>query len=450
MRKAVLFIITTILIIGASCEKRIKIAPDILNLPFPTEGSKDIILEKDINQLLNRSWLSLRKGKIQDATYHNRKALNLSPKSPPLWVMEGYINLANGDINKAKKNFTLSLQLESNYPTALNALAYINFLEKNYVKAYELYKNLALLFPDFPSAEINLNIATLKAIEYYKYEAERNLSRSKYKEAIEDYKKAIVISPTLWELHYNLSQIYINLKDYKNAIIYLQLANNFNPQSKKIKETLANLLFYIGDYRKALTFYQDLSEMEPANEEWKSKIIECRRLISFMALPEEFKNAEKADKISRAVLAAYLIYKIPSLSKISPIKASILTDISSHWAKDFIIKIVNLDILEELPNHTFEPNRYVKRSELATCIYKIIKLLKKAKPDLDFLNSAQINNDIRIIDVSRDYINYDAIKTAVNLRLMEVDDKMQFKPENYITGKELASVIERIAPLFSN
>jgi len=49
MRKAVLFIITTILIIGASCEKRIKIAPDILNLPFPTEGSKDIIPEKYIN-----------------------------------------------------------------------------------------------------------------------------------------------------------------------------------------------------------------------------------------------------------------------------------------------------------------------------------------------------------------------------------------------------------------
>lgn len=449
MRKAILFILA-LFIIEVACEKRVEISPDILNLPFPTEGSKDIILEKNISHLLNKSWLSLRKGKIQEATYHNRKALNLSPKSPPLWVMEGYINLANANINKAKKNFTISLQLEPNYPTALNALAYINFLQKNYVKAYELYKNLAILYPDFPSAEINLNISTLKVIEYYKYEAEKNISHSKYKEAIEDYKKAIVISPTLWELHYNLSQIYINLKDYKNAIIYLQLANNFNPQSKKIKETLASLLFNTGDYKKALTFYQDLLDMEPANDEWKSKIIECRRLISFLNLPEEFRNAEKANKISRAVLAAYLIYKMPSLSRISPIKASILTDISSHWAKDFIIKIVNLDILEELPNHTFEPSRYVKRSELATCLYKMLKLLKKAKPDLDFLNTAQINNDIRITDISREYINYDAIKTVVNLKLMEIDDKMQFKPENYITGKELVSVIERIAPLFSN
>ncbi len=192
------YLIFTLLIIALtySCQKRIPIAPEFLELPYPTEEDNEPI-SKNISALLLKSWLSFQKGNIEDANYYVRKAINESPKLPPLWIMQGYINLAIGNIKGAERNFNFALELKENYATAINALAFIKFRNENYPQAYELYNKLYTLFPNFPYAKVKFNLVTLKTIEYYKSKAQNAVKHRKYLDAIEMYKKAIVISPCL-------------------------------------------------------------------------------------------------------------------------------------------------------------------------------------------------------------------------------------------------------------
>lgn len=444
MKKIAILII--ILFVAAGCTKRIAIGPELSELPFPMEGDKEII-DRSIQDSLTRSWRFFQRGNLEDATYNNRKALQKSLKIAPLWVMEGYINLAKGDVERARNNFMAAKEIQTDYPTALNALALMAFIEKDYPSAYEQYKKLAALYPDFPSAKIKSDIATLKAVDYYKLKADKAVQSNKYKEAIENYKLAIVLSPTIWELHYNLSLIYLELKDYENALVYLQLSNNLNPHSKKVKELLADSLFKTGKYSQALEHYKDLAFSEPQAGQWNTKINECQRMIDFLKLPAEFRDAEKSDRISRAVFAAYLIFKIPVLTTIPPKTHIILTDISSHWAKEYIILAVNRNLMGEFPNYTFEPHNYVKRSDLAYCIDKLLDFAKEINKDIDFANA---NTNVEFSDVPSEYSKYHSIQRAVSLGFMDMNDKTQFKPENNITGEELLKAVNKIALLFPN
>lgn len=437
-------ILITILVLAVACHKRITIGPELSDLPFPMEGDKEII-DRSMKDSIMRSWRFFQKGNLEDATYNNRKALTKSPKIAPLWVMEGYINLAKGDINRARNNFMAAKEIQADYPTALNALALMAFLDKDYPSAYEQYKKLAALYPDFPSAKIKSEIATLKAVDFYKLKADKSAQANKYKEAIEYYKRAIVLSPTIWELHYNLSLIYLELKDYENALVYLQLSSNLNPGSKKVKELLADSLFITGKYAQALEYYKDFAFSEPQNSHWASKIYECQRMIDFSKLPSEFKDAEKSDKITRSVFAAYLVFRLPVLSRIPPKTHVILTDISSHWAKDYIIIVSNRNLMEEFPNHTFEPHNYIKRRDLAFCLDKLLDISHELNKDI---NLGEPETRVELSDVDSEYSKYQSIRRVVSLGFMDINDKSQFKPETNITGEELTKVINKIVLLF--
>ena len=442
MKKALLLLV--ILFIAIYCTKQIPIVPELSELPFPLEGDNEL-MDKSLKGALTRSWRFFQRGNLEDATYTNRKSLTKSPKIPALWVMEAYINLAYGNADKAKSNFTTATEIRPDYPTALNGIAFMAFLDKDYPSAYTLYKKLAALYPDFPSVKIKSDIATLKVVDYYKLKAEKALQENKHKDAIENYKRAIVISPTIWELHYNLGVIFLQLNDYENALVYLQLANNLNPGSKKIKETLANSLFKTGKFSQALEYYKDLVFSDPQNNLWTLKMNECQRLIDFSKLPSEFRDAEKNDKISRGVFAAYLVYKIPALSRILPKTHAILTDISTHWAKDFIITAVNLNIMEEFSNHTFEPYNYIKKSDLAYALDKLLQLSHELNPDI---NLGEPGLTVTLSDVAAEYSKYNSIRKVVSLGFMDSNEKSQFKPESYVTGDELTKTINKIALLF--
>ncbi|OGF64534.1 MAG: hypothetical protein A2Y62_06805 [Candidatus Fischerbacteria bacterium RBG_13_37_8] len=442
MKNSIIFIIIALSFI--SCHKQFIMSPEFLELPYPLEGDTKTV-DQALSNDLTKAWLYYQKGQLEDAMFQIRKSLTAAPKTPYLWVMEGYINMALGQMHKAEKNFNAALKLEENYPSALNVLAFIAFRNENFPLAHNLYKKLEQLHPDFPYVKIKTALATLKTVDHYRTIAQEALANRKYISAIESYKKAIVVYPTIWELHYDLASIFLELKDYKNAIVYLQLAVNLNPDNKQAKELLADLLYNTGDYAHALDFYKDLLLYQPNNNNWIAKAQECERQIDFFQLPEEFRNAEKSNKVSRAIFAAYLSFKIPYLSHIPSKRNIILIDISPHWAKDFIIKIVNLGIIEPFPNHTFQPYAFLNRGDLAVSMDRLLRLLSTVNPDID-LNSA--STEIEIADISKSSSQYPSVAKAVNLGFMDLNEKSQFNADTLVTGKELVTILNKIIPLF--
>ena len=46
-------------------------------------------------------------------------------------------------------------------------------------------------------------------------------------------------------------------------------------------------------------------------------------------------------------------------------RQSIVTDVRSHWAQQWILNVVRAGVMDTQPNYTFQPNARVRRGDLA-------------------------------------------------------------------------------------
>ena len=57
--------------------------------------------------------------------------------------------------------------------------------------------------------------------------------------------------------------------------------------------------------------------------------------------------------------------KVPRSRKVAAREPKVAIDISGSWARDHIIRVLALDIMDVYPNHTFQPGAIVRRGDLA-------------------------------------------------------------------------------------
>ena len=63
-----------------------------------------------------------------------------------------------------------------------------------------------------------------------------------------------------------------------------------------------------------------------------------------------------------------------------PVNAEEPTDISNHWAQDYILSMLNNEIMEVYPDGTFKPEKAISRGEFALALAKQMNLI----PDNNF------------------------------------------------------------------
>ena len=97
----------------------------------------------------------------------------------------------------------------------------------------------------------------------------------------------------------------------------------------------------------------------------------------------------------------------------------------------------------------FEPETNMTRAEIATVIVRICSLfLEKLNYILNRSGKTGIainKQSISFSDVATDAWYYDAIKTIVNLGIMNGRDNNYFEPEGFATRGEIAAIINRLS-----
>lgn len=96
----------------------------------------------------------------------------------------------------------------------------------------------------------------------------------KWKEAVEEYKKALTVSPNDDSLHYNMSIAYSEGKDVENARAMALKALALNPdlprRSARVATNLASVFLNSNDKMHALPLLRQALEIDPANEDAKA------------------------------------------------------------------------------------------------------------------------------------------------------------------------------------
>jgi hypothetical protein len=122
----------------------------------------------------------------------------------------------------------------------------------------------------------------------------------------------------------------------------------------------------------------------------------------------------------------------------------VITDTRGNWAAPWIISVARASIMEVYPNHTFQPNALVRRSDLAQAASRVLTMIAASNPRLAAsLRSARG----KFPDVPPGHLVYSAASIAVQSGVMTVASDGAFQLSRPVTGAEAIAAIARLEEL---
>lgn len=111
------------------------------------------------------------------------------------------------------------------------------------------------------------------------------------------------------------------------------------------------------------------------------------------------------------------------------------TDISNHWAQDYILSLLNQDVMKTYSDGTFKPNQAITRGEFAVALAKQMSLIPDKNTKFQDLEG---------------YLEYDYINALVSKNIINGYPDGTFQPDKPITRAEMISIMIKSLGINSN
>ncbi|PAB58093.1 S-layer homology domain-containing protein [Anaeromicrobium sediminis] len=177
-------------------------------------------------------------------------------------------------------------------------------------------------------------------------------------------------------------------------------------------------------------------------EEIIEEIMEAaREETEFMKEIGEYKKGSKSEKNNRSTKSIEEIIReiqegareesrfMKEIEKEDNKPKKIFSDISSHWARDYIEKLSEKNIISGSNNNEFNPEGYITRAQIAAILVNAL--------DID-MNSYENNKVFEDVGVESWYSKF--VSVAYRNNLISGFDG-EFKPEKEISGEELIQIV---------
>jgi len=164
--------------------------------------------------------------------------------------------------------------------------------------------------------------------------------------------------------------------------------------------------------------------------------------MALASLPAEYRAIDESPQITRADLAAVIGVRLGPLLQNNDRRrdAVLITDIRTSWAANWIMAVARAGVMEPFANHAFQPRAMVRRTDLATAVYRLLGRIAALHPDNP---KTWDNARVRFSDLSPSHLAYPAASAAVTAGVLKAPDNA-FQPSRPVTGAE---AIEAIAKL---
>lgn len=288
----------------------------------------------DVSALALRAVSMAKQYKLAPAQQEIDKLIKKYPNNPDLHYAQGivymmrqtssdvdYIKNTRGLINSAIKEFVKTVNLDTNYYTAYNAMGVATLKLGNRKDARDLFNASIKINPSYATAYDNLGVLEMmsanldsaeayfkKAMQYNSHnptawyhmaqvetrrgnyskaltwinhsvhvnpnsspalnlQGELYLKQGNQAAAINSFKKAVAVKPENSRPYVNLANIYENRADEEFAMEQLKTVLAINPNYQEGKLKIANLALHTRKYEQALDYYSRLVGDENYNED---------------------------------------------------------------------------------------------------------------------------------------------------------------------------------------
>lgn len=166
-------------------------------------------------------------GAYENALSNYKKAQELNPQSPLLYLTLARLDLANNDSKKARVSIGQALQLKPDYTEAIFLSAQIDATEGNLNEAIKSVEKISQIAPNDPTVFFQLGLL--------------NYNNKSYKKATEALERAVVLLPDYANAHYFLGLSYYQIDKNNEAVKQFTEIQKTNPDNQEIGLILKNL-----------------------------------------------------------------------------------------------------------------------------------------------------------------------------------------------------------------
>ncbi|MCD6578836.1 S-layer homology domain-containing protein [bacterium] len=331
----------------------------------------------------------------------------------------------------------------------------------------------------------------------------RLLDNNKLPDAFTEFDRAIKMNRKSAWGYLGMSLYYGAGKDFKNAKKNISKAERLSKKATPVELVKARLIVMKKDedwLKNASKIYNKILKKEPKNAEaWYYIGMANRDAFAFGTAASKFKKVmeipnneyiERADKewklmndiqrampgtkygkkiallpkLDRSDFAVLLVeefklinvlkkrrpkfydtsFKTPDqLAKGTAAKNTVPADITSHWAKNWIKEVLNLNIrgLKPFPDGSFKPDMIMTRANFAQAVEDLIVLIDNNTK----VTKKYLGENSHFPDVRSDYFAYNSIALCVDRGILQVKSlNGEFGPDDTISGAEALLAIRAL------
>ncbi len=390
-------------------------------------------MSRDEAQKLESAWRQVQAGQTAAAESQYQKLL---ARHPALIAAESglaYARLRAGRILDAARGFDGVLALRPDDFPALVGAASAAVRRGDPDLALGFYRRAAAAKPGDALVRRRESEIKLQVTERSVAAGRVALAAGQTDAAVAQYRHALDAAPELAGLRIDLANLLAQGGDGAGAVAVLEA----DPAGdRQVLLRLGEIATAQNDPGKALDAYRRLLARDPKDPEALRRALAAREAVDLSQMPEEYRRVFTSPRLTRADLAALVATKVTALARAGQGDPQVAIDISGSWAREHIIRVLSLGIMEVYPNHTFQPGATIRRGDLARAVARVLELLHWPESQAPTLK-----------DMTRSNMLYDAAARAVGAGLMDVTADGSFEPWRPVSGQDAAAVLTALVRL---
>ena len=415
---------------------------------YPTYVKPDVpaglAVPAPAQQRFDEGWLRLQAGDLRGASRDFSDAIKQAPGFYPAETALGDVALIGREFKDALAYFTAALEKNDRYLPALEGRVQAALAVGDDVITAGALEQLLRVDPAREEARNRLEMMQLRIVQGQLAAASRARAAGRLDEAQTVVERALAVSPSSGVLLRELALIEAMRGALESAEQHARRAVEIDSADPESLAALGSVLEAQGKVVEAVDLFSRAVAIEP-RAGWREKRDALRNRAKFDALPAEYRAIPTAATVTRAQVAATLGIDLDPLIARAPRRATVVvTDVRTHWAAPWILPVVQAGIMDAYPNHTFQPNAPVRRSDLAQVISQLLGgIAAEHAEDVAKWRAARP----RLDDVPAGHVSYRAIALAVAAGAMTIDETGRFWPARPASGADLVSAVARLRPL---
>ncbi len=423
-------------LLSGGCAARIPVVttPAYPDFPLPVvpaalEGTPAAAEHRD-------AWTFLQVGQLDAAEQRFAGILRETPSFHPSATGLGFVAMARGDAGGAIARFDGVLARVPAYVPARLGRAEALLLEDRVTEAVADFNAALAADPGLTGLRQRIAEFEFTSLMDQVAVAREAVRAGREADAKAAYERVIAASPESAFLYVELAGVERRRGDVAAALVRLDRAVALDPNASDAWLLMSELHLAGGDLDRAEQALLRADAIAPGPDTARRLAnLDARRRAA--GLPSEYAAIETADAITRGQLAALLGVQFELLlaGQVGD-RAAIITDARDHWAYGWMIDVAQAGIMPTDVNYRFQPERVVRRAELA---HILVGMLRAA--GVEPVSPAALP----FSDLAPGHLDYPAASEVVAAGLLSPLPQNMFQPDLAVAGGEAMAALSRLA-----